>query len=249
MNWLLLRGLIRESRHWAGFVERFERDIPGAKVHTLDFPGIGTESAHVSPVTIDGIVSDVRQRWLKLAETHPGEWAIFGVSLGGMVTLRWAQLFPADFRRIVAVNASAVDLSPPWKRLSAGRWTDLFGISRLANDTEKELRILDLTVNLRSDKPALAAEWATFAPPHRDRTNLAVRQLSAALTFSCPRRLFAPTLILRSQGDRLVDPECSERIARRLEARLVTHGLAGHDLPLDDAEWTIEELRRWIKES
>mgnify|MGYP003949335389 CR=1 FL=1 len=43
MNWLFLRGLTREQRHWGPFRDVFARDYPGAKVHCLDLPGTGTE--------------------------------------------------------------------------------------------------------------------------------------------------------------------------------------------------------------
>lgn len=247
MNWIFLRGLVRESRHWAGFPERFEREVPGAKAHMIDLPGIGTEAHRLSPATMDGIVADLRSRWLTVAEKNPGDWSIFSISLGSMAAIRWSQLFPADFRRVVLINTSAADLSPPWKRLSAGRWPDIFGLARLKEKAEKERRVLDMTLNMRADKDELALAWAKFSLPDPRRAQLAARQLAAALTFLCPRRLYVPALVLRSLGDRLVDPDCSERVARRLDARLVTHGLAGHDLPLDDAEWTIEKVREWLE--
>jgi len=249
MNWLLIRGLVREQRHWVDFPKQFQVGIPDAKIHMIDLPGIGTEAEDPSPATMDGIVEHLRARWLKLRDANPGEWGIFTISLASMAALRWAQLYPQDFVRVVVINLSSTDLSPPWKRLSTGRWPDFFGIARLKDKAEKERRILDMTVNLRADKNEIAQHWATFALADHKRIQLVLRQLSAVLTFLCPRKILPPVLVLRSLGDRLVDPECSEKIARRIGARLATHGLAGHDLPLDDPEWCLEEMRRWLKET
>ena len=38
-NWLLLRGLAREQRHWEDFPAILERTLPGTRVHRLDLPG------------------------------------------------------------------------------------------------------------------------------------------------------------------------------------------------------------------
>ena len=39
-DWVLLRGLTREARHWGGFPERLGAAL-GVEVHCLDLPGNG----------------------------------------------------------------------------------------------------------------------------------------------------------------------------------------------------------------
>jgi len=71
-NWLILRGLAREQRHWGPFVDIFEAKVPGSRVHTLDLPGVGTECQRDSPATVAGIVSDLRERLSPLREAYEG---------------------------------------------------------------------------------------------------------------------------------------------------------------------------------
>src|SRR5690554_4657129 len=66
-----------------------------------------------------------------------------------------------------------------------------------------------------------------------------MRQLTAASTFkptSPPPAM--PTLILTSLADRLVDWRCSQALAQHWQCPLVCHENAGHDLPLDDPDWS-----------
>ena len=73
-----------------------------------------------------------------------------------------------------------------------------------------------------------------------------LRQLAAAARYrwsgSAPAQ---PVLVLRSAGDRLVDPACSQRIAEAWRAGLLTHPDAGHDLPLDDGPWLAAQVAAW----
>jgi pimeloyl-ACP methyl ester carboxylesterase len=52
-----------------------------------------------------------------------------------------------------------------------------------------------------------------------------------------------PLLLLASRGDALVDPRCSLAIAQRWACEIAMHPWAGHDLPLDDADWVVQQVR------
>ena len=51
MNWLFLRGLARDARHWGPFPHIFEERVPEAKVFTLDLAGMGTERRRNAPIS------------------------------------------------------------------------------------------------------------------------------------------------------------------------------------------------------
>jgi pimeloyl-ACP methyl ester carboxylesterase len=72
-----------------------------------------------------------------------------------------------------------------------------------------------------------------------------LEQIAGAIRMRAPKDLRVPTLILASHGDRLVDPDCSWNLARRLGANLVMHRTAGHDLTLDDPNWVANQIRQW----
>src|SRR5690606_4856303 len=73
----------------------------------------------------------------------------------------------------------------------------------------------------------------------------AVRQLVAAARFY-PPRAEQPTLILSGAHDRLVSPKCSTALAHYLHAPHYVHPTAGHDLPLEEPAWAIEQTANWL---
>jgi pimeloyl-ACP methyl ester carboxylesterase len=241
-SWLFLRGLSREARHWLPFPERFERGVPGARVHLLDMPGGGTEWSREAPLSVGATMRDVRRRWLRLRDDHPGPWSVLGISLGGMVTLRWVGEHPADFEDAVVINTSAGDLSPPWGRMRFGVMGGVVRAMLSDDEVEREREILGFTTCLFEDRETLAVQWAEY---HRERPMTranVVRQLAAGARFRSPDRIAVPLLVLASTRDPLARAECGRRIAAKYGARFALHSSAGHDLPRDDAEWVIQQV-------
>ena len=248
MHWLLLRGLVRERRHWAGFTEHFERTLPGSTVHLLDLPGIGTEAHRPSPLHIDAIVDDLRRRWLELPLVG-SPTGIFSVSLGAMIAIRWCRRFPQDWDRAVLTNTSAADLGHPFERFN---WRTLRHFPTLAQTANPELRertLLRIVSANTAEHSERAQHFAVFAPDKALFRNTGLRQILAGSRVRVGKGpLPQPTLVLASSGDRLVDPVCSLRLARRISAPMRVHPWGGHDLVLDAPEWITEQMRHWLEE-
>ncbi len=250
MKWLILRGLVREQRHWGSFPQYFEaylkKQDPDAVVYTMDFPGFGSESSRASPLSISKMTDDFRARWQTLA---PGEaWNVLSMSLGGMVALNWTHRFPDDFKKLVLVNSSVRGVSPFHKRLKPQNYSQILRIMFNSDFVSREKLVLRMTTNLSEEQVATMAKLhAGFALPIRKKDALA--QLFAAATFSAPDKLDLPTLVLGSKGDRLVDASCSEAIAKRLGAKAIFHPSANHDLPLDEPEWVSQQVLHWAYQS
>jgi pimeloyl-ACP methyl ester carboxylesterase len=240
MNWLLLRGLVREARHWGPFPDALAA-ATGARVLCLDFPGAGREHARPSPDSIDGIVDDLRPRFASARSDGP--WGLLAVSLGGMVALRWTTRFPEDFQRLAVCNTSASDLSSPLERFKPGRWPTIAAAAVTRDLVSRERRILAMTTNAPGlDREALARQWAEYARECPITRTTLLRQLLAGSRSRAPDRAAVPTLVLCADGDRLVDSTCSKRIAAKLGAELKVHPWAGHDLASDDPEWMLSWL-------
>ncbi|RAL20360.1 alpha/beta hydrolase [Lujinxingia litoralis] len=248
-NWLILRGLAREQRHWGPFIEIFEAKVPGSRVHTLDLPGVGTECDRESPVTVAGIVGDMRERLAALRALHPGGWGLLGVSLGGMVTMEWGRLHPEDFARLVVINSSAADVNGPLRRLNARILPDMLRAMVDPDPVERERRILNFTSALIQEKEVVARQAAEFARDAPIRRRNALKQLLAAATFRAPGALPVPTLVLGAGGDAMVAPSCAWHLAKRLNAPLHMHPTAGHELTLDDPEWVAHQVASWCRTS
>lgn len=243
MNWLLLRGLVRERRHWAGFPSDLAART-GCDVLALDLPGVGTERDRTSPTTLGAIVDDLRARFV-LAAGDGRPWAIFAPSLGGMIAMAWAERFPDDFAHVAVCNTSTRDLGTLLQRFSPEALRTL-AVSLLANGLardpmERERRTLALVSNTAHGR-AHAELFASFARSAPIGAGVLVRQLLAASAANAPAALSVPVSVLCSEGDRLCSPAVSRALAARLGAALFVHPDAGHDLPLDDAPWVINVL-------
>ena len=253
MRWLLLRGLIREQRHWLDFPRFFEASVRGpddtpTQVVLIDLPGFGTQNDAVVPGSIAGFVDDMR---LRLRDVVPaGEpCGIMAVSLGGMVALTWMAQYPQDFVAGVVINSSLSGISPFWQRIVPRTWPNILR-APLMGLRARERMLLGMTRrqgNLDTD----ADRYAEIGRSTRPRSRNAVGQIRAALKVTSPAHLDVPTLVLAATGDRLVSYHCSEAIARRLGLAIQVHSgegneAAGHDLPIDAPDWVCSRMNEWL---
>lgn len=239
VNVLFIRGLTRESRHWRGLDKKFEQSHPGKiKVHSIDLPGVGVFNKETSPTNLDDYVFFLRK---KMDLSRP--FVCIGISMGGMIALRWAQLFPQEIKKIFVINSSAGNLSSSRERFSLnyGDIKKLIGVMLTDDYHLKEERILKLTTaQFRIDK-TIIDEFADFQKTHPIGFRSSINQLWAAASFKIEAPLEnTPVVVISGLADRLVHPSCSQKLSQVLNAKLITHPHAGHDLPLDDPDWLLE---------
>jgi len=245
MNWILLRGLARESRHWGDFPRALEAALPSARVHALDLPGNGALHDRSSPTRVE----DMADAYRAMAAKHAiaGPLAILGLSLGGMAAMSWASRYPGEVSSLVLVNTSARPWCAAHERLGPGAALAVARVALASRTPERrEAQVLRL-VSANPDAHAiLTDEWARYA---RERpvslVNLARQLLAAARFRASLRPPVAAVLVLASRGDRLVQVHCSMRLASAWNASLAIHPAAGHDLPLDDPGWVAARIRDW----
>lgn len=241
MNWLLLRGLARESAHWGDWPDQLQQARPGDRFHTLDLPGTGAARHLRSPACITGI----RQLAEQAACDLPRPLGLIGLSLGGMVALDWALRQPDDCASLVLISSSS-GLSMPWRRLRPAQWPRLLRILTQTDSDAREQAILALTSN-RTTSREITRQWQAIQHERPvERLNV-VRQLYAAACYRPPdRQPKTPTLVLASRGDRLAHWRCSRDLAESLGCPLEVHPSAGHDLPLDAPHWLIARLEAFF---
>ncbi len=92
-TWILLRGLMREQRHWGDFPATLARALPGASIVTPDLPGNGRRHAQDSATRVADMVAACRQdlrRGASLRRTTcwPCRWAAWWPSNGLAATRR-----------------------------------------------------------------------------------------------------------------------------------------------------------------
>lgn len=245
-NWLFLRGLAREQRHWGDFPALFESLHDGARVHGLDLPGTGTEHHRASPLSIDGITRDLRRRWHHLKAQHEGPWGLLGISLGGMVTLHWTATFADDFQAAVVINSSTRDIGGPFERLKTRAIPELLRAMREPDPIRREHVILRFTSTRTEGLDQIAQTYAALVDDAPLRRSTAISQITAATRFQTPESIATPLLFLGSWGDNMVDPICTIRLARHFRAPLKVHPVGGHELALDAPEWVARNVRQWL---
>ena len=246
-NWLLVRGLTRESGHWGDFISQLQQAFPKAQINTLDLAGSGVYYSQTSPDSIAEITRQLRQHavengWLQSKIT------LLTLSLGGMVAWEWMQQYPDDINGAALMNSSLATVNPFYQRLRWQSYGKLAQIVWQSDCYQRELAIVKLVSNCESQHEKIAAEWGKIQRLRPvSRQNALLQIIAAAKYKPSLAKPIAPVLLLNGLGDRLVSPNCSESISKHWSLPLVSHPWAGHDLCNDDAKWVIEQLQQWLQ--
>lgn len=242
MHWILLRGLTREHAHWGNFPARLGEAFPEHQFHTVDLPGTGVHFREHSPAT----VAAIRQSVCRQVNHIPGPFSILALSMGGMVALDWAQNAPeGQIQHLVLLNTSS-GFSPPWHRMRPGVWPRILRLLSRRELFDREREILRLTSNHDVPLP-LAKQWYSIQRQRPVSFRNAVNQLTAAARYTPGKKRPLPdALVLASRGDRIVNWRCSAALEQRWQWTMKLHPEAGHDLPLDDPGWIIQQIRNWL---
>ncbi|MBC3870833.1 alpha/beta fold hydrolase [Undibacterium oligocarboniphilum] len=242
MTWVLLRGLMREQRHWGSFTQQFAQAHPHERIITLDFAGNGALYQQASATSIGAMVEQARgQLQQKQIE---GNIKLLAISLGGMVAVAWAERYPHELQRLVLINTSLAPHNPFYQRLRPANYPTIISTMLTGTQRQREQLILRLTSHQSDTANAerLLDDWISYAQQYPIRRHNILRQLVAAMRYRAPAQApQVPLLMLAGAKDALVNPQCSTTLATRWQTELRIHPDAGHDLPLDDPDWVIRQ--------
>ncbi|MGY6274627.1 alpha/beta fold hydrolase [Methylomonas sp. MgM2] len=247
-NWLLLRGLSRESAHWGEFLPLLRSSFPMAEISTLDLPGTGQRYRETSPCNMTEIAAAVRKQAQEQALLDR-PLTIIGLSLGGMVGWEWMQRHPEDICGAVFINTSLASLNPFYHRLRWQAYPNFFKVILQRDQFRRELAIVKCVINRRDRDEKIASEWANIQTKRPIRFSTTLRQLiAAACYYPEDKKLEVPVLLLASRGDRLVSPTCTDTICRKWQIPIRNHPWGGHDLTTDDGDWVAARLQEWVEQ-
>lgn len=247
-NWILLRGLARESAHWGDFVPLLQARFPDATITTLDLPGTGIYYQQESPNTIKAIAETVREQANVLGLLQQPV-SLLALSLGGMVAWEWLHKYPDDCCGAALISTSFSGLNPFYQRLRWQSYGKFFSLLAQRDLYQRELAIIQLVNNSRERDGKLAKEWEQIQKARPVSLKNLLNQMVAAASYTpSPAKPTQPVLLLNAQGDRLVAPACSETIQKKWQLKLRTHPWAGHDLTVDDGDWVASQLENWAQQ-
>lgn len=255
MNLLLIRGLIRDQRCWGDFPERLRHHAPHLKIYFLDLPGVGTENERPSPASIPAIRIDLAKRFhenIARGKFPKGPWSLLAISMGGMISLDWVDAEPDLFEKLIIINTSSRDVAGVFERLNPKVILNLLKAFLTTDLTRSENQILSAVSNRYAKHDPKMEELLLRQVSYRKERPVAratfIRQITSAANYHLPRnRPKSKTVFISSNGDRMVAPICSTRLAERFGAELISHPWAGHDIPIDDPDWLARETIDWME--
>ncbi|HEY1079177.1 MAG TPA: alpha/beta hydrolase [Bdellovibrio sp.] len=239
-NWILLRGLARGVGHWGSFVETLKSRFPNDNFELIDIPGNGLRCRETSPTSIPEYVKDMRSRseFVRKGES----FNLLAVSLGGMITVEWVREFPHEVTKAFVVCTSSAT-SPFHQRLMVSNYANILSLMTAKRDAaQAENVILNMIVNNHERREGELPQMIQFSKEHPVQLANVLRQLLAASRYRFPDQPPGDIKVIGSHGDRLVSPTCTLKIAEAWGIKPVMHSWAGHDLPIDDPQWLIEQL-------
>jgi pimeloyl-ACP methyl ester carboxylesterase len=245
-TWILLRGLLREQRHWGSFPLQLQDQL-GVNIICPDIAGNGKRYQQTSAAHIATMLEDVRSEVQITQIQQPV--TVLGLSMGGMIASEWLASYPEELSAAVLVNTSLGRFSWFYQRLRPNIFPSLLRsyFSGNLSISQKEQTILNITRNQCPDLQAVLQEWIRYAQQYPVSGRSALNQLFASAIYRGPASSgTTPVLLLSSKQDHMVNPVCSHAIAKAWQCPLEEHAQAGHDLPLDDGQWVIDTIQRWL---
>jgi pimeloyl-ACP methyl ester carboxylesterase len=247
-TWVLLRGLMREARHWGDFPTQFQQSLGAQQLVTLDFPGNGSLHAQQSASSVADMALHCQAQLKQLGYQPP--YHVLALSLGAMVAVEWSQQNPEELERLVLINTSLAPCNPFYHRLRPANYPALIRQLLFGSAAQREQLILRLTSTrsrTENQKLLLLQQWTAYARECPiTRANI-LRQLRAATSYrALSTTPSVPSLLLAGQQDQLVNVQCSLTLAKQWGSAISLHPTAGHDLPLDDGDWVAQKIKAWL---
>ncbi len=242
-NWIFLRGLARETRHWGKFPSIFQDTFPNTHHYVLEIPGVGKKFEETPPTQLHRYADLLREELLELKNQHEGPWGVLAISMGAMIAMLWAERYPHDFSAGIFINSSAGNLSSIRERFSPQAMKMVGELFFKEDYIERERAILNLTTKKILVTDELVQEYAKYSEEFPIKRGNFLRQIYAASKFKVPQELSFSPIILNGKFDSLASPKCSDILANHFKVPLYRDSESGHDLPLDNPEWIVKTIK------
>lgn len=239
-HWIFLRGLVRGRGHWADFPQKFQAKFPQDTYELIDLPGNGESYQETSPRKISEYVQVIRLRSQAIRDGK--KIHLLALSLGGMVAVEWMQNYGNEIEKAFLVCTSAANMGHFYERFLPENYLKLLSLAKVHTAAEYEEKVLGIITNNQDRQIAFLSQMSRYSARYPMGRQNFLRQLFAASQARFPEVKPGAVVVLGSYGDRLVSPTCSLNIARAWGLKALMHPNAGHDIPIDDPDWVLEQM-------
>lgn len=247
MNIFLLRGLVRERKHWDWFQAYLKSAFPNANIILLEIPGVGESYQTTSPDNFIDMIKFMREKSQSYIDDD-NENVLIAMSLGGMIARVWLDKFNKDFNKLILINTSFKGITPLLERLRPLSILRFIKIFFTPSVRSRERQILEMVSNNKTEREKLLDGWVQIQEQRPVKRKSFINQIKAALTskvdISVPKDI--KILILAGKEDKLCNYKSSIRLNKAWGGEIELHQTAGHDLPIDDPTWLVETIKKWI---
>ncbi|MBQ4891535.1 alpha/beta hydrolase [Shewanella sp. MMG014] len=237
-TWVLLRGLMRDSRHWYGFDTQLRQ--AGINLLTPDATGNGELADRNSPLNIRDYCDDIWHQIDKGLAKNPDysrELVVVGVSMGGMIALEMARQRHKQVRHAVLINSSAANLSPWYQRFQLMPLVNAIWHRHKAKELSfVESCVLNYTTVTKAHDEKVIKDWGNMRSQLHSRVLNGARQIYAAARYQCSWFGHCKVSIIVANQEKLANPKCSEALAKFYHTELLRVDHCGHDASLDQPE-------------
>lgn len=244
----LIRGIGRESGHWGhSFLQRIYANYPNSQIHFLDLPGSGQYYDRPALMSIPKMANFLDRTYGEEIQHQSGNHILLATSLAGNVAIEWAHRYPDRFSGLILVGTSLKKICKKEDRVQPEAKKEFVDIFLTQNVAQREARFLAINSNHHIRDDSLLRAWVVIQRERPvSRTALAKQTLAGALYKppATPPKL--PILVVGSEKDKIVRPECICAVQKHLNASLQMHQSAGHGVPIDAPIWLADQISSWV---
>ena len=101
-----------------------KKQNPKLEFEPIEIPGNGTLHQSRTPLNVEETIQSLQNQSSFLKKNNPIN--LLGISLGGMLALKWAELIPSQIENLIIINSSLKQTSSFYKRLRINQYFKLF---------------------------------------------------------------------------------------------------------------------------
>ncbi len=234
-NVVFIRGLLRGNFHWKPFVDQLQlKSAPEAWPFSpifIELAGCGDRHQEPSPSSANAAVEDLRSQ-LKIQLPAGGQFEICAISLGGMLAIHWAHLYPEEIKKLTIINSSWPGLSPRFDRINLRSLLKIV-FTRWTSPHATEREILEATCWNSESISRYLTEYTLYAKDHPIKIMNLIRQLRLATSFPALSPIQTELQFVIGKNDQFVSPQCTRKLQSFLGGNIIEIDHCGHDLPMD----------------